>query len=206
MLQTIICNVQREVYSEISGSHGGEYEDGCLLGCCVVWSGGSSPTFQRCLLPSENFYQTTRRNSLKVSRQLLIHIGSWENPQQIYNISHHYRTWRSIVCAGKMSDTTTKCDSALSSVNIFTRSLSYDAAASRFICKHAESHICTSVSAQKQNGQKKLGYPSYVAICFSSYPGQVAILPNDEVKEVGNANKISEELSAPRRHTYDFFT
>jgi hypothetical protein len=21
---------------EISGSHGGEYDDGCLLGCCVV--------------------------------------------------------------------------------------------------------------------------------------------------------------------------
>jgi hypothetical protein len=28
--------------SEISGSHGGKYEDDCLLGCCVV--------FQRCLL------------------------------------------------------------------------------------------------------------------------------------------------------------
>jgi hypothetical protein len=23
-------------YSEISGSHGGEYEDDCLLGCCAV--------------------------------------------------------------------------------------------------------------------------------------------------------------------------
>jgi hypothetical protein len=24
------------VVGEISGSHGGEYEDGCLLGCCAV--------------------------------------------------------------------------------------------------------------------------------------------------------------------------
>jgi hypothetical protein len=37
-------------YCEFSGSHGGEYEDGCLLGCCAVKSGRSSPTFQRCLL------------------------------------------------------------------------------------------------------------------------------------------------------------
>jgi hypothetical protein len=32
--------------SEISGSHGGEYEDGCPLGCCAVLSGKSLPTFQ----------------------------------------------------------------------------------------------------------------------------------------------------------------
>jgi hypothetical protein len=25
-----------EYECEISGSHGGEYEDGCLLGCCAV--------------------------------------------------------------------------------------------------------------------------------------------------------------------------
>jgi hypothetical protein len=31
--------------SEISGSDGGEYEDGCLLGCCAVYSDESSPTF-----------------------------------------------------------------------------------------------------------------------------------------------------------------
>jgi hypothetical protein len=36
---------------EISGSHGGEYEDDCLLGCCVVESGRSLPKFQRFLLP-----------------------------------------------------------------------------------------------------------------------------------------------------------
>jgi hypothetical protein len=37
----------RLVLSEISGSHGGEHEDGSLLGCCAVYSGRSLPTFQR---------------------------------------------------------------------------------------------------------------------------------------------------------------
>jgi hypothetical protein len=37
--------------SEISGSHGGKYEDGCFLGCCAVQSGRKLPTFQRCLMP-----------------------------------------------------------------------------------------------------------------------------------------------------------
>jgi hypothetical protein len=46
-----------------------KFEDGCLLGCCIVLSGRILPTFQSCLLPlsSEltlvNFYQTTRRNN-----------------------------------------------------------------------------------------------------------------------------------------------
>jgi hypothetical protein len=35
----------------IWGSHGGEYEDGCLLGCSTVQSGRSLPTFQSSLLP-----------------------------------------------------------------------------------------------------------------------------------------------------------
>jgi hypothetical protein len=43
--------VSETLDSEISGSHSGEYKDGCLLGCCAVWSGRSLPTFQRCLLP-----------------------------------------------------------------------------------------------------------------------------------------------------------
>jgi hypothetical protein len=37
--------------SRIWGSHGGEYEDGCLLGCSTVLSGRSLPAFQRTLLP-----------------------------------------------------------------------------------------------------------------------------------------------------------
>jgi hypothetical protein len=35
---------------EFSGSNGGEYEDGCLLGYCFMWFGRSLPKFQRCLL------------------------------------------------------------------------------------------------------------------------------------------------------------
>jgi hypothetical protein len=46
--------------SEISGSYGGEYKDGCLLGCCAIAlmmeSASTSET-------SVNFYQTTRRNN-----------------------------------------------------------------------------------------------------------------------------------------------
>jgi hypothetical protein len=34
----------------ISGSHGCEYEDGCLLGCSAVWTGMSLPTFRRSVL------------------------------------------------------------------------------------------------------------------------------------------------------------
>jgi hypothetical protein len=37
--------------NRIWGSHGGEYEDGCLLGYSAVLSGRSLPTFQRSLLP-----------------------------------------------------------------------------------------------------------------------------------------------------------
>jgi hypothetical protein len=40
---------------EISGSHGGEYEDCCLLCCSVVQSGKNLPTFQRCLLPQSSW-------------------------------------------------------------------------------------------------------------------------------------------------------
>jgi hypothetical protein len=59
---------------KISGSHGGEYQDGCLLGCWAMQSGRNWPKFQTCLLQwsrqlnycstekSVNFYQTTRRN------------------------------------------------------------------------------------------------------------------------------------------------
>jgi hypothetical protein len=79
----------RNYLSEISGSHGSEYEDDCLLGCCAVKSGRSLPTFQRCLVPlssgrswwiialmmeaastsetSVNFRQTTWHNNLEDS-------------------------------------------------------------------------------------------------------------------------------------------
>jgi hypothetical protein len=59
---------QPQAVCDISGFHGGEYEDGCLLGCCTLWTGRSLPTFQRCLLPpssrlSVNVCQTTKRNN-----------------------------------------------------------------------------------------------------------------------------------------------
>jgi hypothetical protein len=47
-------SAQIEQTCEILGSHGGEYDDGCLLGCCTVWSGRSLSTFQRCLLCKES--------------------------------------------------------------------------------------------------------------------------------------------------------
>jgi hypothetical protein len=55
-------------------SHGGEYEDCCLLDCCDVWSDRKLPAFQRCLLPpsgspetSINVCDVTRRNMLRHS-------------------------------------------------------------------------------------------------------------------------------------------
>jgi hypothetical protein len=30
------CDENSGILGEISGSHGGEYEDDCLLGCCAV--------------------------------------------------------------------------------------------------------------------------------------------------------------------------
>jgi hypothetical protein len=64
---------------KISGSHGNEYKNIYILGCCTVSSGRNLPTFQRCLLPPTSgrlmddgavstsetpvsFHQTTRRN------------------------------------------------------------------------------------------------------------------------------------------------
>jgi hypothetical protein len=73
----------RLFFGETSSSHGGEYEDDCLLGCCAVQSGRNLPKFQRfwCLHhqgddalialtmeavsiseTSVNLYQTTLRN------------------------------------------------------------------------------------------------------------------------------------------------
>jgi hypothetical protein len=36
------------ILDEISGSHGNEYENDCLLGCCTVLSGRSLQTLQKC--------------------------------------------------------------------------------------------------------------------------------------------------------------
>jgi hypothetical protein len=48
---TALPEKRDEEESKITGSHGGEFEDGCLLGCCPIKSGRCSPKFQRCLLP-----------------------------------------------------------------------------------------------------------------------------------------------------------
>jgi hypothetical protein len=76
--------------SAISGSHGGEHEDGCLLDCCAVQSGRSLSTFKMRLLPplsgrlvlimgaastsetSANFYQTTPRNNPEDGHLLVV--------------------------------------------------------------------------------------------------------------------------------------
>jgi hypothetical protein len=45
---------------EFSDTHGVEYEDDCLLGCCAMCSHGHWPTFQRFLLPpSSRQYKLT---------------------------------------------------------------------------------------------------------------------------------------------------
>jgi hypothetical protein len=66
---------------EISGSHGGEYEDDCLLGCCAPCS--LVEVYQRASIirlialmmeaasASETFYQTTRRDNPEDSHLLL---------------------------------------------------------------------------------------------------------------------------------------
>jgi hypothetical protein len=48
----------------IWGSHGGEYEDGCLLGCSAVYSGRSLPTFQRSLLPPSLHGAITKKTAI----------------------------------------------------------------------------------------------------------------------------------------------
>jgi hypothetical protein len=65
-----------EYSCEISGSHGGEYENDSFLGYGAVFSRGSRPTVQRCVLPtivriveavrisetSVYFHESTRRH------------------------------------------------------------------------------------------------------------------------------------------------
>jgi hypothetical protein len=52
------CFLCRVTSCEISGSHCGENEDGCLLGCCALMMEAVITSEA-----SENFYQTTRRNN-----------------------------------------------------------------------------------------------------------------------------------------------
>jgi hypothetical protein len=72
LCQTTRRNIPAVIFilGEISGSHGGRCEDGCLLGCCAPYSGRCLPTFQRCLLPLSSGPPalTTRRSNLEDSR------------------------------------------------------------------------------------------------------------------------------------------
>jgi hypothetical protein len=47
------------LFGEISGSDGGEYEDGCLLGDLIALMMEAASTYETSL----NFYQTTRHNN-----------------------------------------------------------------------------------------------------------------------------------------------
>jgi hypothetical protein len=53
--QTLILKLFR--FNRIWGSHGGEYEDGCLLGCSDALMMEAARTSETLV----NFYQTTRR-------------------------------------------------------------------------------------------------------------------------------------------------
>jgi hypothetical protein len=55
------ANYQQLIRSEISGSQGSEYEDGCLLDCCAMYSDRSLPTFQRCLLPPSSGHAVNQK-------------------------------------------------------------------------------------------------------------------------------------------------
>jgi hypothetical protein len=54
---------EQKLFDKISGSHGDEYKDDCLLGCCAVLSGRYLPTFRRCLLPPSSGRSPRRQSS-----------------------------------------------------------------------------------------------------------------------------------------------
>jgi hypothetical protein len=64
-----------EKLSRIRGSHGGEYEDGCVLGCSTLMM-EAARTFETLA----NFYQTTRRYNQKDSHLL------WKNCQDSWSL------------------------------------------------------------------------------------------------------------------------
>jgi hypothetical protein len=70
----IEINQLKKSLGEISGSHGVECEDGCLLRCCSVWSGRYLLTFQRCILPSlsvrRNYFMFWKVDTMKIVYEL----------------------------------------------------------------------------------------------------------------------------------------
>jgi hypothetical protein len=80
----------------IWGSHGSEYEDGCLLGCNTMQSGRSLPAFQRSLLPpSSGRWQGDRpddggSNYLRNDGKFLLH-------NTVLQPRRQPSTWESVV-------------------------------------------------------------------------------------------------------------
>jgi hypothetical protein len=60
----------------IWGPRGGQYEDGCLLGCSAVWTGITLPTFQRSVLPPSSGLQPRRQPSSRWRRHLSKKVNS----------------------------------------------------------------------------------------------------------------------------------
>jgi hypothetical protein len=82
----------RLAFCEISGSHGGEYEHDCLLGCSAVWYRRNFPVLTASITAltmeavstyetSVNFYENTRRNIPEDSHLLA--------PRLHFSISHN---------------------------------------------------------------------------------------------------------------------
>jgi hypothetical protein len=71
--------------SEISGSQGGEYEDGCLLDCCQVAL--MLEAVRTCEI-SVKLYQTTGRNKEDILRNSLIRDSHATGPLSIYQTSN----------------------------------------------------------------------------------------------------------------------
>jgi hypothetical protein len=83
--------------SEISGSHGREYEDDGLPGYCPVFSRKSWPTFQRCLLPpSSEWWVYQARKSYFFSRCFLIALTTEAVSTSDISVSFYETTRRNV--------------------------------------------------------------------------------------------------------------
>jgi hypothetical protein len=59
LIHRIALGCAELIAGQISGSHGGEYEDGCLLGCCTMMIIRMMMEAASTSETSVNFYQTT---------------------------------------------------------------------------------------------------------------------------------------------------
>jgi hypothetical protein len=81
-LVSVILQGELVSTGEISGSHGGEYEGDCLLGCYAVLSGRSLPIIQRCFLPpsSGRSLFIAQHPTRQSSRSLVCSHKFYDNP------------------------------------------------------------------------------------------------------------------------------